>query len=539
MLQLTAEGDVPKAAVVLRTALISILSITIFSLVAGTSLGCDETQAANIVQFSDWHTIFLFVQQDGNPPLLYVFLKAWSTFFGASDASLKICIVLIAASIAPTTYLLFRRKLGEALAIQLALLCVFCTSLVQEAQWVRPYGMVVLLGLLANCQLVEMTRQDIDRKRGIAYGVTMALLIYSHLTAAIVAIAHVFVMGVAFLRKELNFDQLKRWLLSCVFAVVLFLPQIVAMRSSASTSWFPWKAGVGPLALLIVLPQFVLSTSLTQDAAISLRWESVISQGTFFVIFWGSLIVVILNEKWFAEQFPALGCRNWTRLIIGMILTEAVVASTVIRGPYVIHFVVPALLLFVLACRRLFTRLPQTVSFFLPFAIVLPFWLPQLYVMSQHRESGLHKVAATLNKEAAEHGASKSFLMVSREWFGPGMYRYLNPEIEFVCFPDIQRVAVINCINLFARINEETNYDQAIATLEKKLASGSTIFHVYTPLALRQDQTRKDFSFMEQWRSKQIQDWLKSHARLEQKWNFRDDTTFELCRFEPLEQNRR
>src|SRR4051794_760323 len=133
---------------------------------------------------------------DGSPPLYYMLLHVWMSWFGTYESATHALSLLFALATIPVAYWtgrsLFDRRIAWTLA-GMAALCPFLTSYAQET---RMYSLVALLGMLATAFFLHAFVYG-RRAYRIPLGLTIAALLYTHnwafffIAGTIVALAFV------------------------------------------------------------------------------------------------------------------------------------------------------------------------------------------------------------------------------------------------------------------------------------------------------------------------------------------------------------
>jgi mannosyltransferase len=195
---------------------------------------------------------------DGSPPLYYLLLHLWMAVVGASDVSVHWLSVVFAALCVPAAWwsgsCVGGRRTGW-IAAALAACCPFVTSHAPEA---RMYSLVVLLGLVCVGCFTNAYVHGRSAYR-LPFGVTLALLLYTHNWALFVAIGLVLALlpvvraGSSGSRARVVRDALVGFGL----AAALYAPWVPTLLFQARHTGAPW-ATTPPLAALIRAPHSVL-----------------------------------------------------------------------------------------------------------------------------------------------------------------------------------------------------------------------------------------------------------------------------------------
>jgi len=491
--------------------LLWLVALAVFALTASSSLGCDEPQTANIVQYSSsWTDMFRNIVHDANSPLVYMILRAWTTVFGSADQSFKACVILIASLIPPSIYLGFQEKLDKRIAIQIALATALCASFVHHSQLVRSYGLVILLGLLATFQLQRMLERPQSKTNLGLYALLMVAIPYAHLSGLVVWCGHVAVVAFKSWRGRLDRQARVGFViciaLAAVAVVPLFLPPISTVRQVGIEHVL--RRSVWPAVLLLILPRLVLLAGQHANLPLSLAVSA--------AVFWITYMLVIKARNSMKDRFPRFDLELWLVMLAGMILAETVVATQLLRETYVVHFIVPMLLTIVLGFEIVGTRLPRWLVCVMPFVVLLPLWLPQLAAMHNERRFGAAVVADILHQQAAS-GKAAPYLVITREWYCTGIARYLDANIPYVCLLSLAPSKIIDYMQV-QTMDPQPNIAKLESLMFDTLAQKRTVFHLYarrkTNESGQADTEGGDFERKQEKSSAEIEAWLSAHAKL-------------------------
>jgi hypothetical protein len=488
----------------------------------------DEAQTANIAVLS-WPDLFKAIRNDSNPPLFYILLKMWVMVAGASDFSLKFFVQAINLAIAPISYLLLRRSLGERLAVQLALLICISGPLLGFAEKLRSYGLLVVLTLLATFQLTRVLKNENSLRDRLLYAGLLAACIYTHMSATVVVAGHAGSILWQFASKEINRRQLRSWALAFALFVLFILPQIDATIYGLSTDCQPWKSGVNPLLTPVIIPLVMypsLGNSIELIPLLALHFAC-----------WMSLIWSFMARDRIKQKYPNLDIGTWQTVLLCMVVAEIGLATSVYRSWYLISFVVPFLLLFVLHCEGLLQKCPLAARILLP----LLFWLPFAYqdithCYNQRDTYAIPKICAVINKHRNDN--PPPLTIVSREWYAPAAAKYLDPSMPMLSLPDVERVSVVNFAHFKERLLDPTNFDKLTVPMSEQLNKGGVIFHIQFLPPNRTDIADNNEVAWEKLEASQCvatENWLRQHATLLEEQQLLDATgrVVVMTRFQP------
>ncbi|MBE9177770.1 glycosyltransferase family 39 protein [Oculatella sp. LEGE 06141] len=163
-------------------------------------------------------------------PLYFLLLRFWMQAFGSSVATVRTLSALFSLLAFPCLYWLCR-ELFAAPAVKWVAVSLFAISPlhVLYAQEARQYSLWTVMVLLSSATLLWAMRTK-TRRSWIAYGVAVALGLYTHLLFALVAIAHaLYVLVIEKLRPT---RTVLRYLLASGLGALAFMPWVVVVATS-------------------------------------------------------------------------------------------------------------------------------------------------------------------------------------------------------------------------------------------------------------------------------------------------------------------
>jgi mannosyltransferase len=224
-----------------------LLALTAFSLLIrsaelGTHFWIDEGLSIGIANrpIQDIPGILL---QDGSPPLYYMLLHVWMSIVGDGVAATHWLSLITALLCVPVGFwagsTLVDRRTGWIVAALFAL-CPFLTAYAQET---RMYSLVVLLGLMTcTCFLHAYIFGHRGYRWG--FGVSLAILLYTHNWTYFLGVALVLVTFLSWLAKPKASPERRTLLRDAVtgygVAVLLYLPWIPSFVSQYLHTGAPW-----------------------------------------------------------------------------------------------------------------------------------------------------------------------------------------------------------------------------------------------------------------------------------------------------------
>jgi hypothetical protein len=277
---------------------------------------------------------------DGSPPLYYVVLHVWMAVAGRSETALHALSVGFALLCVPTAWwagaTAVDRRTGRVAAL-LAACCPFVTRYAGDA---RMYTLVVLLGLACvGCFVGAYVRG----RRGLVagFGVTLALLLYTHIWALFLGVAFgaAFALLLATTPRDRVRWRLRDGALGFGTAGLLYLPWLPTAWYQAHHTGAPWAAaphlsdlarvpgvllGGGTAALVLVV---VSAAALTATSPTARRERSAV------VVVLVALAIVPVLLGWVASQVSPAWTMRYLAIVVPPTLLLAAIAIVRARRP--------------------------------------------------------------------------------------------------------------------------------------------------------------------------------------------------------------
>lgn len=168
------------------------------------------------------------------PPFYCVIARFWASMFGDSMARLRSLSATISLLVFPAIYWLCLELFESRLVAWLAMALVAVSPLeLFFAQAARSYGLWMVMILLTSAALWRSLRKNTPASWTI-YGVTLTLGLYTNFLTGLVAIAHgIYVL----IQQSFRFSQIvRRYLLTSLIAIFLFLPWIIVLLTHLKTA---------------------------------------------------------------------------------------------------------------------------------------------------------------------------------------------------------------------------------------------------------------------------------------------------------------
>jgi mannosyltransferase len=153
------------------------------------SLTGDEGFTAQMVKLPWSLMVSDLARIDYNMALHYLPLKAWTTIFGTSEASLRFPSVIAVLIALPLLYKVVTKIFDTRVAALAVIILALNPFFLRYGLTARPYGFLILWAVVATTTLVAAL-EDPTRRRWLVYGLVAVIGIHVHLTAVLVIAAH-------------------------------------------------------------------------------------------------------------------------------------------------------------------------------------------------------------------------------------------------------------------------------------------------------------------------------------------------------------
>ncbi|HEY9791569.1 MAG TPA: glycosyltransferase family 39 protein [Candidatus Obscuribacterales bacterium] len=482
------------------------LAIRAATMVNGFSLDGDECLFANIVSTSTWGNLLEVLRHDWNPPLMYVLAKLWCAIFGTSDYSFKWLALLISAAIPVAAFAFMRTRLATSAAIAVAALCCVAPPLVDITTRVRPYGLMVLLGLCSLAALDKLLKAPHDRKSQLTYAVALSALLYTHLSSLVLAFGQVLAcLGSAIVAHDKS--RARGFCLSVLIAAIVLSPLAIGELSAVSTSGMGHGFGVPVLHVLKTIPLYTFS--LVEAGMFN---SSDLAFYVPLILFYGMIAVAAISAGRIAKTFPNFDYVAWVVSFVAMVALQILIGTQMLRYAYVVNLTVPAIVLMVALLRTYFTpdkaMLANALAFFM-----LIFWVPNLKDMHAAQQPTMQNLFNYINKDQSSAG-KPSLLVVSNGWYAPVAYRYLDHKIECIVFPDVDApLQYVDWDGYTDKLADHARMDKLLKLIADRLDHGYSIYHMF--VVFPPGQLVAPMPNLSTKAAVQVQTFLAQHARAE------------------------
>jgi len=524
----------PSWALPLDIWKITLIALLVRALTATwTGLTTDEAFAVALASVRPWTAFFELLKHDPNAPLFYGFLCVFAHSFGGRDLAFKILMVVLSTAVVPLIYLICRRFLNREQSSQIALLVALCPPIVRFGTLIRSYALMPMLSVLSTWAFMRVTSARASRVWPVLYGFFTALLVYCHYWGAFVAIGQACLAVIGFARGWYDRAGVFRWLVGVGIALLLFLPWLPTLYFQMTHDLSPWAMPPYVVQVIMLTFPYILTGDVTVTSALG---QMILLLCNLFV--W--LVIIcpqaqVTGGKDFAESAPrfspaaAVGTdsrpifdgRQWKLVAIFSTLSALVVTfiRPIMRDRYFTPFTPLFLITFVTTFHQLFPRLPAALRYFLPVAVWLPLWLPQLYYFHSHPETNTPAIIRLL-KDRADR--KKDLVVITWQAIAPAIVFYLPSDLRAISFPGLERTCFTRWDGMAARMRSQENLNKLFATLTDTLSAGGCIWLIDSAREIEEEDFTsskrvegESYTVADFRRQDQIRTWLSRHSQQE------------------------
>lgn len=184
-------------------------------------------------------------------PLYYFIARGWIQWFGSSVTATRSLSVLISLFVFPSLYWLCIELFAQPIAAWLTLALIAVSPFhVHYAQEVREYVLWTVMLLLMNAALLRSLRLKTP-SAWLLYSITVALSFYTFILTSVIAIAHLFYVGMVkgWRRTEQSIAFLKALMLGLLAVLPWLIFTVLGFSQVQDTS--AWMNHPQPLRSLI------------------------------------------------------------------------------------------------------------------------------------------------------------------------------------------------------------------------------------------------------------------------------------------------
>ncbi|MBO9534908.1 MAG: glycosyltransferase family 39 protein [Solirubrobacteraceae bacterium] len=226
---------------ILSLAILMGLSIALRTTAMETSYWIDEGIATGIARYPFWD-IPSKLLLDGSPPLYYLLLHVWESFFGTGQFATRSLSLVASILTIPVAWVLAKRIAGTRAAWIAALIAAGHPFLTYYAQETRMYSLVALEALILSGALVLVFTQR--RRRWIPIAVLSgAALLYTHNWGLFAGMASFFASLFTVLTgpREERRAGIVDGVITYGAIGLLYLPWVPSLLAQARSTGAPWS----------------------------------------------------------------------------------------------------------------------------------------------------------------------------------------------------------------------------------------------------------------------------------------------------------
>lgn len=468
-MDLASPGTGPDAGVratgptridVLVVAAIVAVSI-VLRFVTRSPLWLDEALSTNIAVLPIGD-IFEALRQDGHPPLYYVLLHGWMAIVGEGDAAVRSLSGTFAVATLPLAWIAGRRRAGTAGGAAALLVVAIAPYSLRYATEARMYAMASFLGLAAWLVADDLRRAP-DRRRWLVLAALTGALLLTHYWAIYVGLAAVSLLAWRWWRLGAR-SEARRVGSALAAGAVLFLPWLPSFLYQATHTGTPWGTATRP-------------TRAAVELAGGLGGGETFAEGILFgfaviaLALLGLSLVEVRGTRVTLDLTSAAPVRAEMALVV-LTLVIGLAAGAVSGATFIARYGAVTMPLLLIAAGIGLARLPSPwIRRGTALALVALSSVGALFNVIDQRTQG-EQVAAIVN----ERSVDGDLVVFCPDQLGPSTLRALDPGIEALAVPTLERPDRIDWVDYADRNRSASVDDVAAAILER--AAGRTIWLV-------------------------------------------------------------
>ena len=247
----TRLAEVLEAPWAVPVALVALCALTLYlrSRELHAGFWIDEGLSVGIAHHP-WSSLLHALRHDGSPPLYYLLLRSWMSWFGDGERATHSLSLVFGVACVPLAYASGRAAFDRLTGLCCALLAALNPFLTYYAQETRMYELEAFLSLVVGLAYVEAI---VRGRRAFAplLALGLALMVYTHNWALFLCVG-LAVATVMFVREHLGL-----FALVAAAVAVLYLPWLPSLLFQIRHTGAPW-ASVPSWRELIEAPAAVL-----------------------------------------------------------------------------------------------------------------------------------------------------------------------------------------------------------------------------------------------------------------------------------------
>jgi hypothetical protein len=470
-----------------------------------------------------WVDMLTHLRDDGNAPLFYALVRVYAQLFGYHGVTLKFLAIGLATASVPLTYWIFRRFLAKDLCLALAWLLAVCPTFVCCGVLIRPYAIEGMLGVVSTLACLAALSPGTNALRAIAYGVSTALVVYTHYWGAFVPIGHVGLVLIGLSRRWFGLREVKHWFAGAVLSLLLFLPQalsVCVVLFGVTYNLTPFDAPPRPVSLACeFIPNLLLSTGNSPHFPVMLMMFTCIL--LVFLAFISPRVPMVRRQDDSGEGEIIFDGRMWkTATACGLAAAFFVdLFAPSLRYRYLMPFVPMIFVVCVTSFNELFAKHSRFVRVVLPCTVWILIFIPYLLTRISLPET---TADAVVNKIVLSADRKKDVVLIAWEVISPAINFDLPDDIESISYPHIERTKINRWTDMQIKLRQDDVLPQLFTKLQSVLNRGGKVWfidarHPIRPLDYRATGLVKDtpFKIATVTRTDQIRSWLLGHSKQE------------------------
>jgi hypothetical protein len=486
-----------------------------------TGLTTDEANGVMIAVTGSWLEMLEHLRDDGNAPIFYVIVRQYAHFFGYHAFAMKCLSISIATIVVPASYLLFRRVLAKEFCLSLAWLLAFCPTLVWYGTLIRPYALEGLLGLVSTFACMRVLSPKTNLFRSIVYGVTTALLVYTHFWGAFVPIGHVGLVATGLCNRWFGKREVMHWFGGAALSLFLFLPSIISVCIviyGLKYYMSPFDMAPRPLSLACnYLPLLLLSKGFCDRAIVMLFMF--ICNFLVLLVFASPKSMMVPGPNTDGTPEIVFDGRMWKAATVCGLLAAFWVDFFLpsMRYRYLLSFVPMIFIVYITGVNALFAKKSAMIRLVLPCAIWIGMFIPFLITLPLMPETSAESIVC---KNVDQADRKKDIVLMAWEIISPTINFYLPEDIESISYPHLERSRINHWTNMTEKLRQPEILPQLFVKLRSVLDRGGKVWfvdisHDIRPLDYRNNDIIQNAPFLEatKRRSDQIRSWLVTHSK--------------------------
>lgn len=430
-----------RAAAIAAFGLLLVVSLAFKARGLGSAYWIDEGLSVGIGSHPFLDIPGLLIQ-DGSPPLYYMLLHVWMSWFGTTEFATQSLSAIFGLLCVPAAFWAGNVMMSRRVAWAGAALAAVNPFLTLHAYEARMYALMILLGILASTTFVLAYVQR-RRRWAPVFGVLLAAMLYTHNwglffgVACAVAFAWLWRCAPAAERRPL----LRDGLIGFGVTTVLYAPWLPTLLSQAKHTGAPWSirpmfdelifgtgttiGGRGPSVALALTAGVAISAMAAQRRTPELRTVQ-----TLLILFAGTVLIAFA-----ASQLSPAWASRYLAVVLGPLLLFA--AATLVNAE---RLGLWALAIFVAICA-----IPQPVKL---------------------TDTGDEKAVAQEIRGFLEPGA---LVIVTHPERVPIMAHYLGPQLRYAdLFGPVKDTGVMDwrdAMDRMKKVRIKTQLEPQLATV--------------------------------------------------------------------------